>query len=159
MIHATVDIGQMVDWISQQLTGAWSWRKWMSGALKSSDWVVNSKGRVISRGVTSCAGMTAQHVLLAQTKNWVSDRWTWIQLPGTLSRGKVILTRISLTDLPGPCLGLCVGVACFVVLGCFVVGFFLLGKFDLNHMLIPVVDRPCLALVRQCKKKKEEKLS
>ena len=62
--------------------------------------------------------------------------------------------QISLTDLPGPCLGLCVGVACFVVLGGFVVGFFLLGKFDLNHMLIPVVDRPCLALVRQCREKK-----
>ena len=40
----------------------------MSGALNSSDWVVNSKGRVISRRFTSCAGMTAQHVLLAQTK-------------------------------------------------------------------------------------------
>ena len=39
-------------------------------------------------------------------------------------------------------------------LGGFVVGFFLLGKFDLNHMLFPVVDRPCLALVRQCRKKK-----
>ena len=63
--------------------------------------------------------------------------------------------QISLTDLPGPCLGLCVGVACFVVLGCFVVVFFLLGKFDLNHMLIPVVDRPCLALVRQCREKKK----
>ena len=62
--------------------------------------------------------------------------------------------QISLTDLPGPCLGLCVGVACFVVLGGFVVGFFPLGKFDLNHMLIPVVDRPCLALVRQCRRKK-----
>ena len=46
------------------------------------------------------------------------------------------------------------GVACFVAcLGGFVVGFFLTGKFDLNHMLIPVVDRPCLALVRQCRKK------
>ena len=63
--------------------------------------------------------------------------------------------QISLTDLPGPCLGLCVGVACFVAcLGGFVVGFFLTGKFDFNHMLIPVVDRPCLALVRQCRKKK-----
>ena len=62
--------------------------------------------------------------------------------------------QISLPDLRGPCLGLCVGVACFVVLGGFVVGFFLWGKFDLNHMLIPVVDRPCLALVRQCRKKK-----
>ena len=61
---------------------------------------------------------------------------------------------LHLTDLPGPCLGLCVGVACFVVFGGFVVGFFLLGKFDLNHMLIPVVDRPCLALVRQCREKK-----
>jgi len=40
----------------------------MACASNSSDWVVNSKGKVISRGVTSCAGMTAQHVLLAQTK-------------------------------------------------------------------------------------------
>ena len=40
----------------------------MSGALNSSVWVANSKGKVISRRVTSCAGMTAQHVLLAQTK-------------------------------------------------------------------------------------------
>ena len=42
-----------------------------------------------------------------------------------------------------------------LVLGGFVVGFFLTGKFDLNHMLIPVVDRPCLALVRQCREKKK----
>ena len=47
--------------------------------------------------------------------------------------------QISQRDLPGPCLGLCVGVACFVAcLGGLVVGFFLTGKFDLNHMLIPV---------------------
>ena len=77
VIHATVDIGQMVDWISKQLEleagengclAVLHNRNDMSGALNSSDWVVNSKGRVISRGVTSCAGMTAQHVLLAQTK-------------------------------------------------------------------------------------------
>ena len=65
--------------------------------------------------------------------------------------------QISLTNLPGPCLGLCVGVVFLVVFlvvfGGFFVGFFPLGKFDLNHMLIPVVDRPCLALVRQCRKK------
>ena len=63
--------------------------------------------------------------------------------------------QISLTDLPGSCLGLCVCVACFVVFVGLVVGFFLWGKFDLNHRLIPVVDRPCLALVRQCRKKKD----
>ena len=63
--------------------------------------------------------------------------------------------QISLTDLPGSCLGLCVCVACFVGFVGLVVGFFLWGKFDFNHRLIPVVDRPCLALVRQCRKKKE----
>ena len=47
----------------------------------------------------------------------------------------------------------CVWVAClWLVL--FLVGFFLPGNFDFNLMLIPVVDRPCLALVRQCRKKK-----
>ena len=41
-----------------------------------------------------------------------------------------------------------------VLLSCWVGCWFLsLGKFDLNHRLIPVVDRPCLALVRQCRKK------
>ena len=77
VIHATGDIGQMIGWISQQLeleTGENGClavlhnRNDMSGALNSSVWVANSKGKVISRGVTSCAGMTAQHVLLAQTK-------------------------------------------------------------------------------------------
>ena len=62
--------------------------------------------------------------------------------------------QISLADLPGPCLGLCVGVACFWLV-LFLVGFILPGKFDFNLMLIPVVDRPCLALVRQCRRKKK----
>ena len=86
-----------------------------------------------------------------------TTRWTrtYEGLRGARTFHLVSLSlQISLTDLPGPCLGLCVGVACFCVLGCFVVGFFLLGKFDLNHRLIPVVDRPCLALVWQCRKKK-----
>ena len=77
VIHATVDLGQMVEWISQQLhleagengcLAVLHNRNDMAGALNSSEWVVNSEGKVISRGVTSCAGMTAQHVLLAQTK-------------------------------------------------------------------------------------------
>ena len=77
VIHATVDLGQMVEWISQQLQleagengclAVLHNRNDMASALNSSDWVVNSEGKVISRGVTSCAGMTAQHVLLAQTK-------------------------------------------------------------------------------------------
>ena len=59
--------------------------------------------------------------------------------------------QISLNVLPGPGLGLCV-VA--FLLFCWVGWFLSLGKFVLNHRLIPVVDRPCLALVRQCRKKK-----
>ena len=77
IIHATGDIGQMISWISEQVDleagengclAVLHNRNDMSGALNSSVWVANSEGRVISRGVTSCAGMTAQHVLLAQTK-------------------------------------------------------------------------------------------
>ena len=77
VIHATVDLGQMVEWISQELhleagengcLAVLHNRNDMASALNSSDWVVNSGGKVISRGVTSCAGMTAQHVVLAQTK-------------------------------------------------------------------------------------------
>ena len=67
----------MVEWISKQLPfeadengclAVLRNRNDMAGALNSSEWVVNSGGRVISRGVTSCAGVTAQQVLLAQTK-------------------------------------------------------------------------------------------
>ena len=77
VIHATGDIGQMISWISEQVEleagekgclAVLHNRNDMSGALNSSVWVANSEGRVISRGVTSCAGLTAQHVLLAQTK-------------------------------------------------------------------------------------------
>ena len=63
--------------------------------------------------------------------------------------------QISLTVLPGSRLGLCVCVCCFCCLFCWVGCWFLsLGKFVFNHRLTPVVDRPSLALVRQCRKKK-----
>ena len=76
VLHATGDIDQMISWISDQVNleageenGCLAvLRNDMSGALNSSIWVANSEGRVISRGVTSCADMPAQHVLLAQTK-------------------------------------------------------------------------------------------
>ena len=47
---------------------------------------------------------------------------------------------------------------CFCCLFCWVGCWFLsLGKFVFNHRLTPVVDRPSLALVRQCRKKKKNK--
>ena len=49
----------------------------------------------------------------------------------------------------------CVWVLLVFGLFVFFFGFFLPGKFDFNPTQIPVVDRPCLALVRQCRKKKD----
>ena len=59
--------------------------------------------------------------------------------------------QISLTVMPGSRLGLCVWVlfCLFGRVGCW---FLSLGKFVFNHRLTPVVDRPSLALVRQCRK-------
>ena len=68
LIHATVDIGQMVEWISQQLQleagengclAVLHNRNDMACALYSSDWVVNSKGKVISRRVTQRLSLPA----------------------------------------------------------------------------------------------------
>ena len=58
--------------------------------------------------------------------------------------------QIFLTVLPGRCLGLCVGVFWFVL---FFVSFFLPGNLIFS-LLISVVDRLCLAPVRQSRKKK-----
>ena len=43
-------------------------RNKMVNAVASTGWVAGSGGAVISRSVTSCAGMTAYFVLLAQTR-------------------------------------------------------------------------------------------
>ena len=62
--------------------------------------------------------------------------------------------QISLVDLPCLVLWLVCGCClfCFVFVLCW---FFSSGKFDFNLSPIPVVDRPCLALVRQCRKKNQ----
>ena len=43
-------------------------RNKMVNAFASTEWVAGSDGAVLSRSVTSCAGMTAYFVLLAQTR-------------------------------------------------------------------------------------------
>ena len=58
----------------------------------------------------------------------------------------------SLVDLPGLVPLACVWVLLVLLCFLFFVGFFLLEKFDFYVIQIPVVDRPCLALVRQCRK-------
>ena len=49
----------------------------------------------------------------------------------------------------------CVGCCCCCLFGWVGFWFLSLGKFVFNHKLTPVVDRPSLALVRQCRGKKK----
>ena len=74
-INASTDIGEVVDWITDKFVVANKGdlavlhnRNKMVNAFANTEWVSGSGGAVISRSVTSCAGMTAYLVLLAQTR-------------------------------------------------------------------------------------------
>ena len=70
-------LGLAVEWIQEQfqLTAGENGclavlhnRNDMVSSFHRSEWVSASNGSVISRGITSCAGMTARMMLLSQTK-------------------------------------------------------------------------------------------
>ena len=74
-INASTDIGEVVDWITNKFVVANKGdlavlhnRNKMVNAFATTEWVSGSGGAIISRSVTSCAGMTAYLVLLAQTR-------------------------------------------------------------------------------------------
>ena len=76
-IHASTDIGEVVDWIKDNFLVTKEGNKYLAvlhnrnkmvNAFASTEWVAGSEGAVLSRSVTSCAGMTAHLVLLAQTR-------------------------------------------------------------------------------------------
>ena len=74
-INASIDIGEVVDWITDKFVVANKGdlavlhnRNKMVKAFANTEWVSGSGGAIISRSVTSCAGMTACLVLLAQTR-------------------------------------------------------------------------------------------
>ena len=76
-IHASTDIGEVVDWIRDKFLVTKEGNKYLAvlhnrnkmvNAFASTEWVAGSDGAVLSRSVTSCAGMTAYLVLLAQTR-------------------------------------------------------------------------------------------
>ena len=76
-MHAVSDIGAMVDWLQDQVDlGTESKdnlavlrnRNDMVRGFGMSAWVIQSNQNVISRSVTSCAGMTAYMVIVAQTR-------------------------------------------------------------------------------------------
>ena len=76
-IHAVEDIGAVVDWLTERCEfhadaksnlAALHNRNDMTNLFRASNWVSSSHDSIVSRGVTTCAGMTAHTVLLAQTK-------------------------------------------------------------------------------------------
>ncbi len=76
-MHAATDIGCVVDWFRSCFTltedengclAVLHNRNKMVTTFGNSYWVTQANGSVLSRSVTSCAGMTAHLVLLAQTK-------------------------------------------------------------------------------------------
>ena len=76
-INASTDIGEVVDWTKRKFSvtaegghnlAVLHNRNKMVNAFAATEWVASSEGTVLSRSVTSCAGMTAYLVLLAQTK-------------------------------------------------------------------------------------------
>ena len=91
-INASTDIGEVVDWITDKFVVANKGdlavlhnRNKMVNAFTNTEWVSGSGGAIISRSVTSCAGMTAYLVLLAQTRvGFLSGGWgkSFHQLPG-----------------------------------------------------------------------------
>ena len=76
-IHAVEDIGAVVDWLLERYDfqsdaksnlAVLHNRNDMTNLFRASNWVSSSNDSIVSRRVTTCAGMTAHTVLLAQTK-------------------------------------------------------------------------------------------
>eukprot|EP00434_Breviolum_minutum_P046033 symbB.v1.2.041424.t1/scaffold8185.1/size7395/1 len=76
-IHAVEDIGAVVDWLTERCEfhadaksnlAVLHNRNDMTNLFRASNWVSSSHDSIVSRGVTTCAGMTAHTVLLPQTK-------------------------------------------------------------------------------------------
>ena len=76
-MHAVGDIGAVVEWLSatnnfqpdaKSSLAILHNRNKMVNLFRASNWVTNSMDSVVSRGVTTCAGMTAHTVIVAQTR-------------------------------------------------------------------------------------------
>ena len=123
-IHAVEDIGAVVDWLLERYDfqpdaksnlAVLHNRNDMTNLFRASNWVSSSKDSIVSRGVTTCAGMTAHTVLLAQTKvgfltggrkksfRLLSEDEQMVQLEEAYARATVAITRArSLCLIMGP---------------------------------------------------------
>ena len=123
-IHAVEDIGAVVDWLTERCefqadaksnVAVLHNRNDMTNLFRASNWVSSSHDSIVSRGVTTCAGMTAHTVLLAQTKVGfltggrkksfllLSEDEQMVQLEEAYARATVAITRArSLCLIMGP---------------------------------------------------------
>ena len=123
-IHAVEDIGAVVDWLLERSDfqpdaksnlAVLHNRNDMTNLFRASNWVSSSNDSIVSRGVTTCAGMTAHTVLLAQTKvgfltggrkksfRLLSEDEQMVQLEEAYARATVAITRArSLCLIMGP---------------------------------------------------------
>ena len=123
-IHAVEDIGAVVDWLTERCEfqadaksnlAVLHNRNDMTNLFRASNWVSPSHDSIVSRGVTTCAGMTAHTVLLAQTnvgfltggrkKSFLllSEDEQMVQLEEAYARATVAITRArSLCLIMGP---------------------------------------------------------
>ena len=72
-MHAVEDIGAVVEWLTKRCPfqadaksnlAVLHNRNDMTDLFRASNWVSESKDTIVSRGVTTCAGMTAHTVIL-----------------------------------------------------------------------------------------------
>ena len=123
-MHAVGDIGVIVDWLCERQNFAADARSCLAvlhnqnrmvNDFRSSSWVTESKDSIVSRGVTTCAGMTAHTVILVQTRvgfltggrkesfRELPQDEQLIQLEEAYGRATVALTRArSLCVIMGP---------------------------------------------------------
>ena len=76
-MHAVSDVGAMVEWLQDHICFGHESKDNLAALHNQNDmvrgfgmsaWVSQSQQKVVSRSVTSCAGMTAYMVILAQTR-------------------------------------------------------------------------------------------
>ena len=123
-MHAVGDIGVVVDWLCAQHRFSADARSSLAvlhnqnkmvNHLRASSWVTESKDSIVSRQVTTCAGMTAHTVILAQTRvgfltggrkesfRALPQDEQCVQLEEAYGRATVALTRArSLCVIMGP---------------------------------------------------------
>ena len=112
--HAVEDIGAVVEWLRARCDfraepkaslAVLHNRNDMTNLFRASNWVSSSNDSVVSRGVTTCAGMTAHTVLLAQTRvgfltggrkksfTMLPEEEQMVQLEEAYARATVAITR------------------------------------------------------------------